>query len=471
MPAVSPTPADIDQHVTTIRVQHVDQGGWDLHVEVDGKLTSTEHFTDWHRVERRRRLALEVPLGAVRVLLAVLLTIAMPVGRVLAQEAAPGLLSEPRILEKGITFITGLKGDEADRAKEGFYPELGHMITGAGWISLGPGYRQRLFEDRAVLDLSTAISWRAYKVAQARVELPSLAQGHLTLGSQMLWNDLTQVSYFGSGPDSVETARSDYRLQASDLVLYAIVRSSPSVSLTGRAGWLSRPGVSSSTGPFDRDLPDTVQHFPDDPAASLSRQPRFLHADIWVAADTRDHAGHPSRGVLYRAGWAGFSDRESGAFTFDRYEVEGAHFLPLAGGRSVVALHGWGVFSTTTDDRAIPFYLLPSLGGHNTLRGYVDYRFHDRHLVVVNAESRWALFAHLDGAVFIDAGNVAPRAADLDLTRTSFGTGLRLHTGTSTIARLDVANGDEGWRFLFRVNDPLRLGRLGRRTAAVPFVP
>jgi hypothetical protein len=33
----------------------------------------------------------------------------------------------------------------------------------------------------------------------------------------------------------------------------------------------------------------------------------------------------------------------------------------------------------------VPFYLLPSLGGKNTLRGYYDYRFHDRNMEVFNA--------------------------------------------------------------------------------------
>jgi hypothetical protein len=34
-----------------------------------------------------------------------------------------------------------------------------------------------------------------------------------------------------------------------------------------------------------------------------------------------------------------------------------------------------------------------------------------------------------------------------------------------------VAKGHEGWRFEFRLNDPIRLARLKQHTAAVPFVP
>ena len=78
---------------------------------------------------------------------------------------------------------------------------------------------------------------------------------------------------------------------------------------------------------------------------------------------------------------------------------------------------------------------------------------------------------HVDAAVFVDAGNVAPRAAALNLDRRSYGAGLRLHSRRETLARFDVAHGAEGWRFLFRLEEPLRLARLARRTAVVPFVP
>ncbi|HEY5618564.1 MAG TPA: BamA/TamA family outer membrane protein [Vicinamibacterales bacterium] len=468
---MSVTRWDDDRGATRVSVALAERSGWTLLVERDGQIVATEHHNDWHRVERRRKL-LETTtrrrLERVAAALAVTAAIAAPVA---AQEPPAALFPEPTIVTKAVDFVTEFKGDDTATAKDGFYPDVGRMITGAGWISFGPGYRHHLFTGRAVIDLSTAISWRAYKTAQARFEFPSLAADHVAIGSQVFWQDLTQLVYYGGGADSTEAGQSDYRLQASDAVLYAVVRPSRAVSLTSRIGWLSRPGLSSSTGPFDRDLPDTMQQFPGEPGAHLVRQPGFLHADMSIVADTRDHPGHPSQGGLYRAAWAEFRDRDQGAFAFERYEIEGAHFVPLLAGRSVLVVHGWGVFSTTTESREVPFYLLPSLGGHNTVRSYGDYRFHDRDMVVVNAESRWALMPHVDAALFVDAGNVAPRAADLNLARTAYGAGMRVHSGASTFARFDVAKGHEGWRIQLRLNDPFRFGRLKQRTAAVPFVP
>ena len=84
---------------------------------------------------------------------------------------------------------------------------------------------------------------------------------------------------------------------------------------------------------------------------------------------------------------------------------------------------------------------------------------------------RVTLFAHVDAAVFADAGNVAARVSELNLDKRSYGIGWRMHSRTSTFARVDLARGAEGWRVLFRLNDPLHLSRMTRRLAPVPFVP
>jgi hemolysin activation/secretion protein len=105
------------------------------------------------------------------------------------------------------------------------------------------------------------------------------------------------------------------------------------------------------------------------------------------------------------------------------------------------------------------------------VRGYTDYRFHDDHMLLAQAEMRLALMTHLDFAVFADAGNVAKRRNDLDLSKQSAGAGLRLHTRRETFAMLDAARSDEGWRFLFRLKDPLSLTRLTRKSTLAPFVP
>ena len=134
-------------------------------------------------------------------------------------------------------------------------------------------------------------------------------------------------------------------------------------------------------------------------------------------------------------------------------------------------LHGWGVFSDTTGNSEVPSYMLPSLGGSTTLRSFSDYRFHDRHMLLPAWNRAGRLFEHVDAALFVDAGGVAPRVRDLGFRETSVGAGVRVHVRSTTIGRIDVAHGREGWRVLMRLNEPFRLNRLSRRNAAIPFVP
>ena len=132
-----------------------------------------------------------------------------------------------------------------------------------------------------------------------------------------------------------------------------------------------------------------------------------MPTELSLTIDTRDFPNHPTSGVLLRGVGARYDDRTSGLNTFNRYEGEAAGFVPIAGGRVVLALHGWLVRSDTRDGQTVPFYLQPSLGGLNTLRSYTDYRFHDDNMLLAQAELRLALMTHLDVAVFADAGNVA----------------------------------------------------------------
>ena len=50
-------------------------------------------------------------------------------------------------------------------------------------------------------------------------------------------------------------------------------------------------------------------------------------------------------------------------------------------------VEGWVVGTSAGDEQVVPFYLLPSLGGKNTVRGYPDYRFHDRAMMLMSVES------------------------------------------------------------------------------------
>ena len=385
-------------------------------------------------------------------------------------EPARGFLPEPRILTRGITLTSRFASDSG-RQTNGFYPDFGDMISGSGWISAGPGYRHWLFNDRALFDTSAAISWRAYKTVQGRFELPNLAHDRFAIGTQAMWQDATQITYFGVGRDTTDEQRSEYRMKTTDLVGYATLRPVRHLDITARLGMLQSPQLSEPAGTFKRGNPPAQSMFPADPVFLRGTQPDYFYSETTVTGDTRPNRSHPTEGGVYRVTLATYSDRDGGAFSFNRFEAEAAQFFPVANRRVVFAGHAWYAASLVDAGKQVPFYLMPTLGDGSTLRSFTGYRFHDNDMVVLNFETRLALMTHVDLAAFVGAGNVAPTASALDLGKREYGAGLRVHTGRATLLRLDAAHGPEGWRIIFRQSDPFHLTRLKKHTATAPFVP
>lgn len=381
------------------------------------------------------------------------------------------LLAEPQFVSQALDLADQVFGDGTAPSKTGFYPEFSNMITGSGFVSAGPGYRYNFNGGKAFFDTSAAVSWHLYKMAQARLEFSQLADDHATLGIQSMWQDNTQVSYFGLGSGAALNNEAQYRLQTTDVAAYAAVRPAEWLSFNAELGWLKRPRVMATAGTFKPDYPDARVMYANDPGMSDAYQPNFLHSELSVTANTLDSRSHPTDGGLYRAAMTSFRDQGAGTYNFDQYEAEAVQMVPLGDRRLVLGLHAWTVYSDVRNGHVVPFYLMPVLGGYNTIRSYDDYQFHDLNSVVANAELRVAVLAHLDAAVFYDAGNVAARYGDLNFDKTAVGGGLRVHMHRATLARMDVAHGVQGWTFVFRTNDPFKLSRVTRRLAAIPFMP
>ncbi len=360
---------------------------------------------------------------------------------------APGLVDEPKLIKRIHLFADRHfgKGDITN----GYYIDTTQAVHGAG-ISIGPGYRQWLKKDRVFFDGSAAISVNNSKRAQARLEFPRIARSRIEAGAQVKWHDDRGVVAYAEGPLSGKDSRDTYRLRSNQVAGYMKLRPVKWMALGGEISRLNVDGKGSLFG--------------------LGREERtFVPAGVSLTIDRRDFPDNPSRGVLLHAASVRFDDREDGRFDFTQNEIKAAAFLPLAAGRIVVALHGWGIGSKKAEN--VPLYLQPSLGGPNTLRSFDTYRFRDRNMILANAEIRLALMTHLALALFADAGSVAPRWDEVNFHERSYGAGLRLHTRRQTFALVDVAHGREGWRAVVRFQDPLSMSRLLRRAVNAPFVP
>jgi Omp85 superfamily domain len=380
----------------------------------------------------------------------------------LGQEAPPlpssatepqGFVPEPDLITRATLYADRHLGKGG--LTNGIYVDYGNMIPGAGWASAGPGYRHWYGKDSILIDGSASISVNAYKMAQARFELPTLLKSRLGLGTTARWQDFGKVDYFGGGRATTEDLLTHYSINSTQLTAYATLRPFRWMNVNGQIGWMN---------PSSRYVDGLLLQ-------GLRDDRTFVPSELSMTVDTRDFPGHPTSGFVLRGVGTHYDDRTSGENTFNRYEAEAAAFVPLAGSRIVLALHGWAIRSDVEAGRSVPFYLQPGLGGANSLRSFTDYRFRDDNMLLANAEVRLALMTHLDLALFVDAGNVAARTSDLNLDKRSYGTGFRFHTRRETFAMVDIAYGDEGWTYLFRLKDPLTLSRITKKNTLVPFAP
>lgn len=89
-----------------------------------------------------------------------------------------------------------------------------------------------------------------------------------------------------------------------------------------------------------------------------------------MAYDWRDAPGYTQRGGLYRVDVARYADREGGAHSFRRLDIDLRQFLPAGREQRVVGLRALVTTLEAGAGRGAPYVLLPSLGGGDELRSY-----------------------------------------------------------------------------------------------------
>jgi outer membrane protein assembly factor BamA len=372
---------------------------------------------------------------------------------------------KPGVFSRTYSWVTEKMVDGAGQSKDGLYPELGGMIPGAG-LAVGPGYRHRLFGDAAVMSASAAISSKRYSMMRSRIEWPSLFSNRLSIGASGKYQDFTQINYFGVGPESDKSAWSNYRLKSVDVAGSAAVRPVYWLSIGGSAGYIRNLDISRGLSSIHASTGDS---FDENTAPGLTVQPRYGHANVFVEADTRNKQGYATSGGVYRIGLTAFHDVDGSGQSFRRVEADATQYVPLLRKNWILAVRGEAALSQTGAGNTVPFYMMPTLGGRTTLPGYNDYRFRDRNAASVGAEYRIPVFRMIDAAVFGDAGRVASTARGLWEGRLvhDYGVGLRLHSTTRSIARLDVARGREGMRLSVGLSKFLGASH----NNVIPYVP
>ena len=226
-----------------------------------------------------------------------------------------------------------------------------------------------------------------------------------------------------------------------------------------RAGWIGARGVEPGTS---RLAPPIGDRFDDARTPGLADPVRYAHTGAYIELDRLDSRRYPTSGGLYRLELTRFRRLGGAEGRIGQLEADATQFLALPRRNAGFVLRARATLFSPTPGTDVPFYLMPTLGGDSSLRGYADYRFRDRHAAFVSVEYRYPVVRMVDAALFADAGTVAPTLAAFGRTpiARSYGVGLRFHSETKSIFRVDLAHGAEGFRV--HVGTTTTIGELRR---------
>ena len=323
-------------------------------------------------------------------------------------------------------------------------PSTVHMTFGGLYPSSGfaPGVALRQAFGPARMTAGAAYSIRAYKTAYATLGFPELLGEKLDVQTHVKWIDATQVPFYGIGNETTKDDRVNYGLKGLDaggsaaikpVRWFAVGAGLSFNQMEDRGGAGTQPSIETIAG---SGIP------------ALFTETKYRDTSAFARIDWRESPGYTRRGGLYSVEWHDLTDRDN-PVSFRRVDAEVQQFLPILKEHWVLAFRGLVQTTDVDDNDVVPYYRLPSLGGAKRHRGYADFRFQDRHMMLVSGEYRWIPSRVLDMAFFVDAGKVTADRRDLDFKdlKTAYGIGFRIHGPTFTPLRVDVAHGKEGFRF------------------------
>jgi hypothetical protein len=356
-----------------------------------------------------------------------------------AKAAAIDETGPPNKVEEAFGFIESRRlFSRIFSPPRGWFAQVGGVGEGNGF-TLGGGYRQPTPAGVVtVRGLGSIRRSHLFGLDFTRAFLPRDA-GFVT--ATLLRRHEAAQRFYGAGPDSEFADKSSFGLSATQVDVTTGVRITRWLTASAGAGY-ANPDVTESSETST--VPPTQGAFDDQNAPGLAFQPEYLTSHIEVAIDTRN-AGNPRRGGLYQAQLRRFHDRDASGYSFSDARIELQHYIPFWNLSRVLALRALAQHADGIGQDQVPFYLMPTLGGARTLRGYDRQRFRDRSLLLLSAEYRYEVNPFLMAAVFYDAGQVAPdwSAFQLKDMRDNYGFGLRFGSSAAVALRADLAFGGE----------------------------
>jgi outer membrane protein assembly factor BamA len=346
----------------------------------------------------------------------------------------------PNRIERGLSWVKNSGAlDRFSEGVSGFRVKLGGLVAGSGFAA-GPEYkRDGLLNDSLNFRASAQLSSRGYQKQDLQLDMPRVLNDRFSLTLYGVHHNYGGLNYYGPGTTSYKSGRSAYRLEDTALDATLNVRVARHLVAGGTVGYLFNnvgPGNDSRYVSSEQ-----IYHVP-----GIDQQSNYSHLSVFAQYDTRDYAPGPRAGCNYFIQLHDYN-------AFRRLDAEAQQYIPFFNKRRVIALRA--KTALTFSDGAVPFYMQPTLGGSDDLRGFRPFRFRDNNLLLMNAEYRWEVFSGLDMAVFGDAGKVFARKSDFnfDQLQSAAGFGFRFNARNSVFLRLDFGFSREGFQIAMKFNN------------------
>ena len=358
---------------------------------------------------------------------------------------------KPDALEDRINMVDKKIIQRLLAQRSGFGVRLGGLVTGSGF-ALGPSYnRLDLLNENLQVKISAAGSLKLYYSVDGVVSFPHLLNNHLVVDMYARHSDSPQIAYYGPGPNSSNDNRTDYRREDTIFSgrIGARLHRYVLIGFTGGYNWINiGPGTSD-------DYPSTDTVFTPQQVPGLGTQSPYAYFGPFLQVDRRDKRDDPHRGTNVVVAYNGVEDN-LGIYSFRVGQALVEQYIPFFNEKRVIALRFRSNLTWPDQGNAVPFYLQPTLGGSEDLRGFAQYRFYDNNDFFMNAEYRWEVAPALDMALFFDAGKVFPKPGDISFSglRKDGGFGFRFKSRDAVAFRVDFGFSDEGFQVWFKFNAP-----------------
>ena len=211
-----------------------------------------------------------------------------------------------------------------------------------------------------------------------------------------------------------------------------------------------------NTGPgADRQFASTESVFRQESIPGFARQSRYITSGGFLHFESTDHPYSPRSGGDYSLRFSNNVDQTGGQGSFRQLDVDLRQYISFFQKQRVIVLRGYSILTDTRGGQTVPFYLQPTLGGPETLRGFRPFRFYDNNLILLTAEYRWKMSSGAELAFFGDGGKVFPRWREITLhdIEASYGAGIRFNVRQDVFLRCDAGISHEGVQVWLRFHN------------------